>query len=140
MRHRVSRLRLRHKPAYAKLLLRNLATSVILYETVRTTKKRAEVVQPIVEKIITTAKTKDPRNAIRQINAYVLHENASKKVMELLKQRYAKRSSGYTRMVPLGMRQGDGAKMVELSLVDSDVTNPSSEEKPKKPKTSSSKK
>ncbi|NOS67156.1 MAG: 50S ribosomal protein L17 [Candidatus Peribacteraceae bacterium] len=134
MRHRLSRLRLRHKPAHSKSLLRNLATSVLLYESVRTTKKRAEVVQPIIEKIITTAKTKDARNAIRAINTVVTHVNASKKVMELLKVRYAKRSSGYTRMVPLGLRQGDGAKMVELSLVDSDVATPSSEENPTMPK------
>ncbi len=101
--------------------MRNLTTSVLLYESVRTTKKRAEVVQPMIEKIITTAKTKDARNAIRAINAYVTHVNACKKVMELLKDRYAKRSSGYTSMIPLGLRHGDGAKMVELSLMDSDV-------------------
>ena len=129
MRHRQSRLRLRHKPAHSRALLRNLVTSVLLYETVRTTKKRAEVAQPIVEKLITTAKTKDARNAIRAINAYVTHVNACKKLMELLKDRYAKRTSGYTRMVPLGLRQGDGAKMVELSLVDSGVDVPASEEK-----------
>ena len=142
MRHRLSRLRLRHKPAYSKLVLRNLATSVLLYESVRTTKKRAEVVQPLIEKLITTAKTKDARNAIRSINAIVMDVNASKKLMELLKDRYSKRSSGYTRMTPLGQRHGDGAKMVTLELVDSTVG--ASEEKmptkPKMPKTSPSKK
>ena len=97
---------------------RNLVTSVLLYESIRTTKKRAEVVRPIVEKIITTAKTKDARNAIRTINAFVTHENACKKVMELLKDRYSKRQSGFTRMTPLGLRHGDGAKMVTLALVD----------------------
>ena len=96
-------------------------TSVLLYESIRTTKKRAEVVRPIVEKIITTAKTKDARNAIRAINRYVTHVNACKKVIELLKDRYSGRSSGFTRMVPLGMRHGDGAKMVTLELVDSGV-------------------
>lgn len=121
MRHRLSRLRLRHKLAHSRSLLRNLATSVLLYESVRTTKKRAEVVRPIVEKIITTAKTKDPRNAIRAINAIVMDKNACRKVMELLKDRYKSRSSGYTRMVPLGLRQGDGAKMVTLELVDAGV-------------------
>jgi large subunit ribosomal protein L17 len=93
---------------------------VLLYESVRTTKKRAEVVQPLIEHVITTAKTKDPRNAIRTINTYVNHVNASKKVMELLKQRYATRTSGFTRIKALGLRQGDGAKMVTLELIDSD--------------------
>ncbi|MBI2636416.1 50S ribosomal protein L17 [Candidatus Peregrinibacteria bacterium] len=126
MRHRISRLRLRHKPAHSRSLLRNLITSVLLYESVRTTKKRAEVAQPLVERIITVAKNKDPRGAIRSINAVVTHVNACKKVMEVLKERYAKRSSGYTRIVPLGLRHGDGAKMVELSLVDSKTDGNSS--------------
>lgn len=129
MRHRISRLRLRHKPAHSRSLLRNLITSVLLYESVRTTKKRAEVAQPLIEKIITSAKTKDARNAIRSINAVVTHVNACKKVMEMLKDRYAKRSSGYTRIVPLGLRHGDGAKMVELSLVDSKDHDSSSRSK-----------
>ncbi len=105
---------------------RNLVTSVLLYESIRTTKKRAEVVRPIVEKIITTAKTKDPRNAIRAINAFVVDKNACRKVMELLKDRYSKRTSGFTRMTALGLRQGDGAKMVTLELIDSGVGGNSS--------------
>ena len=130
MRHRLSRLRLRHKPAHSRSLLRNLTTSVLLYESVRTTKKRAEVVQPMIEKIITTAKTKDARNAIRAINTCVTHVNACKKVMELLKDRYAKRSSGYTRIVPLGLRHGDGAKMVTLELVDAVIGSASTKKAP----------
>ena len=105
---------------------RNLVTSVLLYESIRTTKKRAEVVQPLVERVITIAKTKDARNAIREINRIVMHPNASHKVMELLKDRYSKRSSGYTRMTPLGLRHGDGAKMVTLELVDANVATGSS--------------
>ena len=126
MRHRLSRLRLRHKPAHSRSLLRNLLTSVLLYESVRTTKKRAEVVQPLVERIITVAKSKDARSAIREINRHVTHVNACKKVMELLKDRYGKRTSGFTRIVPLGARHGDGAKMVTLELVDAAVQSSSS--------------
>lgn len=144
MRHRFSRLRLRHKPAHSRALLRNLTTSVLLYESVRTTKKRAEVVQPMIEKIITAAKTKDPRNAIRAINSVVTHVNACKKIMEVLKDRYAKRHSGYTRMVPHGLRHGDGAKMVTLELVDAVIVAAAEEKEEKvtnvkKTKSSSSK-
>lgn len=121
MRHRVSRLRLRHKPAHSNMLQRNLVTSVLLYEKVRTTKKRAEVVQPQIEHIITLAKKKDVMNAIRAINAYVTDKNACRKTMEVLKGRFGSRSSGFTRIVPLGMRQGDGARVVSLELVDSAV-------------------
>lgn len=121
MEHRKQRLRLNQKPNHAALLLRNLATSIVLYETVRTTKKRAKVVAPMVEKLITLAKTKEPRIAIRAINAVVMHENASKKLMEVLKQRYAKRPSGYTRITPVGARKGDGAELVDLELMDRDT-------------------
>jgi large subunit ribosomal protein L17 len=108
-------------------MLRNIVTSVLLYESIRTTKKRAEVAQPLVEKIITLSKTKDARNAIRAINQQVMHVNASKKVMEVLKDRYKSRTSGYTRIVPLGLRQGDGAKLVTLELVDMEKSSKADE-------------
>ena len=131
MEHRKQRLRLNQKPNHAALLLRNLATSVVLYETVRTTKKRAKVVVPMIHKLITIAKTKEPRLAIRAINAIVMHENASKKLMEVLKPRYASRPSGYTRITPVGARQGDGAELVDLELMDRDVAAPEAAEAPK---------
>ncbi len=118
MRHRHSRLRLRQKPAHSRLLQRNLVTSVILYENVRTTKKRALVVRPLVDKLITIAKKKDASNAIRAINAIVLDKNACRKLMEVLRVRYASRPSGFTRIVPVGSRIGDGAEMVNFQLVD----------------------
>ncbi len=121
MRHRHSRLRLRQKPAHSRALQRNLVTSVLLYETVRTTKKRAQVVQPIVEHIITVAKKKLPHIAIRSINAIVTHKNACRKTMEVLKPRYATRTSGFTRIVAVGSRIGDGAKLVHLQLVDAEA-------------------
>ncbi len=121
MRHRHSRLRLRQKPAHSRSLQRNLVTSVLLYESVRTTKKRALVVRPLIERLITVAKTKPARLAIREINRHVTHENASKKIMEVFKGRYAARTSGYTRMEPLGARRGDGAELVQLMLVDAQV-------------------
>ena len=136
MEHRKQRLRLNQKPNHAALLLRNLATSIILYETVRTTKKRAKVVQPMVEKLITLAKTKEPRLAIRAINAVVMHENASKKLMEVLKPRYTARSSGYTRITPVGARKGDGAELVDLELMDRDVEAAEAPAKEKKAKAS----
>jgi large subunit ribosomal protein L17 len=116
---------------------RNILTSVLLYETVRTTKKRAEVVRPQVERLITVAKTKAPHLAIREINRTVTHKNASRKLMEVLKGRYAKRPSGYTRMTALGARRGDGAELVTLELVDREeavVAPVAAEKKEKAPK------
>ena len=138
----ISRLGLKQKPAHARMLKRNLVTSLLLYESIRTTKKRAKVIQPIVDKLVLVAKKKPTHLAIRTINRTVTDKNASKKVMEVLKHRYEDRSSGLTRMVPAGARKGDGAELVDLSLVEGkDV--PPTEEIPKtknqKPKTSKSK-
>lgn len=132
MEHRKNRLRLNQKPHHAGLMLRNLATSVVLYEAVRTTRKRAKVVAPLVDKLITIAKTKEPREAIRAINAVVMHENASKKIMQVLKTRYSKRSSGYTRISAVGARKGDGAQLVDLELMDRDTSAAEPADKPKK--------
>ncbi len=98
-------------------LLRNMATSVILFEKVKTTRARAKQVRPIVEGLITKAKTKSTVNAIRQINKVVLDEKASRKLLEVLKDRYKDRPGGYTRLVKLGHRDGDAAEMVSLQLV-----------------------
>jgi len=139
MRHQQDRNRLKQKPAHARMLKRNLVTSLLLYESVRTTKRRAKVIQPIIDRLITVAKTRPPHLAIRFINRTVTDKNASRKVMQVYRERYSDRSSGLTRMVPVGARKGDGAELVDLSLVEGkDV--PTIEKEPKtknqKPKTS----
>lgn len=123
MRHKSSRLRLNQKPAHAALLQRNLVTSLLLYESIRTTRKRARVIQPIVDNLITTVKKKNAQIAIRSINLHVSDANASRKLMEVLKQRYSARASGFTRMVAVGARKGDGAEVVDLSLVDAETAS-----------------
>lgn len=117
MRHRVQKKRLGRKKAPRELLIRNMATSVILYDGVQTTKAKAKMVAPLVEKMITAAKTKDSMNAIRYVNQYLLDKNASRKLMQEIVQKYADRSSGYTRTTELGPRAGDNAPMVKLELV-----------------------
>ena len=123
MRHRHASTRLPQKPGHARMLRRNLVTSLLLYEQVRTTKKRAQVVAPLVDRLVAIAKSHNPHNAIRAINRVVTDVNASRKIMEVLVQRYAGRSSGLTRIVPVGSRKGDGALLVELSLVDAQLGN-----------------
>lgn len=131
MRHRSNRLRLNHKPDHGKAVQRNLVTSLFLYESIRTTRKRARVIQPIVDSIITTAKTKSPHIAIRSINTMVTDKNASRKLIEVLAKRYSGRTSGFTRVVAVGARKGDGAELVDLTLVDAELNtkSPKTEEK-----------
>lgn len=102
------------------MLKRNLLTSLLLHEEIRTTKKRAAVVAPEVDKLITYAKTRTPHVAIRYINAIVTDKNASRKIMEVFVKRFAKQQSGLTRITPAGYRGGDGAALVDLSLVEGD--------------------
>ena len=118
MYHRRSRLRLNDKPDHARLLLKNLVTSLILYESIRTTRKRAKVMQPIIDGLITMAKKKQPNQAIRAINPQVADRNASRKLMEVLRERFADRSSGFTRIKADGARKGDGAQLVDISFVE----------------------
>lgn len=117
MRHQKKKKSLNMQRDHRALLLRNMATSVILFEKVKTTKARAKQVRPIVEGLITKAKTKTTVSAIRQINKIVLDEKASRKLLEVLKDRYKDRPGGYTRLVKLGHRAGDAAEMVSLQLV-----------------------
>jgi large subunit ribosomal protein L17 len=121
MRHRNHSKRLARKPHQARSLLKNLVTSIILYEKVRTTLKRAQVAKGIVDTVITIGKRDRTDLAIRKMNKYLSHENASRKVLEVLKKRYASRSSGFSRVVPVGMRKGDGAKLVDIILIDAAV-------------------
>ncbi len=102
------------------MLQRNLVTSLLLYEAVRTTRKRAKVVQPLVERPLTYAQTLVHHQARRHRNRVVTDKNASRKVMEVFTKRYAKRSSGMTRIVPVGSRRGDGAQLVDLLLIDTE--------------------
>lgn len=108
------------------MVLRNLATSVLLYESVRTTQKRARVVQPIVDRLLCTANEKSPREAIRSIGRIVMDTNASRKILEVFTGRFSGRRSGFTRIVPVGARKGDGASLVDISLVPSDPSSDSS--------------
>lgn len=100
-------------------LLRNLATSVILYESVTTTETKARVIQPIVEHLIRIAQTDSPLMARRRLMSYLTDENAVKKVLDELTVRYASKTSGFTRRFRLPARLGDGAPQAMIQLTDS---------------------
>lgn len=141
MRHKDARNRLKQKPAHARMIKRNLITSLLLYESVRTTKSRAKAIAPMVDRLIRNAKKQLPHNAIRSLNAVVTDKNACRKVMEVLVKRYEKRSSGLTRIKAVGARTGDGASLVDISLVDGEiVAMPVKEEKKKVTKKAAPKK
>ena len=116
MRHRNKNKILDRKKGPRELMLRNLASSIILYEKVQTTRAKAEAVRPLVEKLITISKTQDLA-ARRNLLEVLLQKNAVLKAMEVLGTRYKERAGGYTRTIKIGTRQGDGAQMVQIELV-----------------------
>ena len=116
MRHRSKKKILDRKKAPRKALLRGLATSIILYEKIKTTEAKAKAVKPIVEKLVTTAKKNDLTTR-RKLLSVLYHKNAVNKALEVLGPRYQDRPGGYTRIVKLGKRQGDGAEIVQIEFV-----------------------
>lgn len=116
MRHKNKVKTLDRPKAAREMMIRNLASSILIYEKVKTTKAKAKVVKSFVEKIITTAKAGD-LTARKALIAALPQKMAVKKSMEVLGKRYKERPGGYTRIVNLPTRIGDGAEMVQVELV-----------------------
>ena len=116
MRHQVKKGMLGRNTAHRRALLRNLVTSFLERERVRTTLAKARSARPVAEKMITLAK-RGTLHARRQALSYITKEAAVQKLFDELGPRYKERPGGYTRIVKLGTRAGDGASMAMLELV-----------------------
>jgi large subunit ribosomal protein L17 len=117
---------LRRDPGSRKALLRGLVTSVIEQERVITTVAKAKAVKPLVDKMITLAK-RDTLHARRQAAAFLETPAAVKKLFDKLGTRFGQRVGGYTRIVRLGWRKGDGAEQAMLELVGSELVKRAAE-------------
>jgi len=116
MRHRVAGRKLDISTGHRRLLYRNLVTDLLGYEKIVTTEAKAKEVRSLAEKMITLGK-ESGLNSRRQALSYILNKAVVDKVFTELAPRYAERHGGYTRIVKLGPRLGDGAPMVQLELV-----------------------
>ncbi len=116
MRHANKGRKLGREKAPREAMLNNLATSIILYEKVVTTEAKAKSVRSIVEKLITRGKIKSVHNK-QILNKTLKDKKAVQKVLDILGPKYIKRSGGYTRIIKIGRRLGDGAKKVQIELV-----------------------
>ncbi len=116
MRHRNKNKILDRAKGPRELMLRNLASSILIYEKVKTTEAKAKAVRSLVERSITTAKKGD-LSARRALIATLPQKMAVRKSLEVLAERYKDRAGGYSRIIRLGARPGDGAKMVQIELV-----------------------
>lgn len=101
---------------HRKAMLRNLVTSLLRNERIETTVTRAKEAQRMTDKMITLAKKGD-LHARRQVLAYVYDEDVVKKLFDEIGPKYAERNGGYTRVLKVGPRRGDGAEIAILELV-----------------------
>ncbi|MGI6452889.1 MAG: 50S ribosomal protein L17 [Syntrophomonadaceae bacterium] len=102
---------------HRRAVLRNAVTSLLDKEKITTTETRAKEIKRITEKMITLGKRGD-LHARRQATAYLLDDEVSRKLFTSLAERYRERRGGYTRIIKTKFRQGDGAPMVILELVN----------------------
>lgn len=120
MRHRKAGYRLQRDVSARRALLRNLVTSVVMDERIETTITKAKAAKPIVEKMITLAK-EGTLHSRRQAASYLMTPESVKKLFDKLGPRFGQRNGGYTRIIRVGFRQGDGAETALLELVGSEL-------------------
>jgi large subunit ribosomal protein L17 len=107
-------------PAHQRLLLGGLAAALFEHEKVRTTEAKAKALRPLAERLITFAKRGDV-HARRQVLKVVPDRDVVHRLFSEIAPRMADRDGGYTRILKLGPRRGDGAPMAVIELVDRQV-------------------
>jgi large subunit ribosomal protein L17 len=125
MRHRKSGRKLKRTASHRKATLIALCTALLKNKKIRTTVAKAKETRMVVEKLITRAKNAvaaevDVKNihARRQIARYIKDREVVKELFNEIAKKVAHRAGGYTRVIKLGQRSGDGAEVALLELVD----------------------
>ena len=126
MRHRRGGYKLKRDVGARNSLLKGLVTSVIEQERVITTVPKAKAIKPLVERMITLAK-RDTLHTRRQAAAFLETPGSVKKLFDTLGARFGQRPGGYTRIVRLGFRTGDGAEQAMIELVGSELVKRAAE-------------
>ncbi len=117
MRHRKSGRKLGRTTNQRKMLLRNLAVSLIEHGSIITTKAKAKELRRYVEKLITKVKHEDQSHAQRLVFRKLQNKEAVKKLFKEYRESFIDRPGGYTRIYLLGNRVGDAAEMAKISLI-----------------------
>jgi large subunit ribosomal protein L17 len=120
MRHKRAGFKLKRDMSGRRSLLRNLVTSIIQEERIITTVPKAKAARPLLEKMITLGK-QDTLHARRLAAGFLLTPAAVKKLFDKLGPRFAQRNGGYSRIIRVGCRKGDGAEQALLELVGSEL-------------------
>ena len=117
MRHNKAINHLGRKSGHRKALLANLATSLILNKRIETTVAKAKALKMYVEPLITKSKD-DSTHSRRTVFSYLKNKEAVNELFRTVAPKIADRPGGYTRVLKTGFRQGDGADMALIELVD----------------------
>ena len=117
MRHNKAINHLGRKSGHRKALLANMATSLILHKRIETTVAKAKALRMYVEPLITKSK-EDTTHSRRVVFSYLKSKEAVTELFRTVAPKIADRPGGYTRVLKTGFRQGDGADMALIELVD----------------------
>src|SRR5579871_6357779 len=131
MRHKRAGFKLKRNVAAREALLRGLVTSVIENDFAITTITKAKAARPLVDRMITLAKD-DTLHSRRQAAAFLRTPASVKKLFDTLGARFGQRNGGYTRIVRIGIRKGDGAEQAMLELVGSELVKRAADRAKKK--------
>lgn len=124
MRHRVKKRHLGRDKGHREALYRNLITDLLKHDKIVTTEAKAKAIKPLAEKLITkacrslSADTAGQVHARRRSLRVLTSKDVMTKLFDEIAGDYVDRPGGYTRIIRIGPRRGDGAKMVMLELVD----------------------
>ncbi len=119
MRHRVAGKKLGRTTAHRMMMFRNMVTSLLDKERIQTTLDRAKALRPIAERMITLGKH-ESLHARRQALAFVKDPAVVAKLFDTIAPRFSGRPGGYTRIIRLGHRDGDGAQKAIIELLGSE--------------------
>ena len=116
MRHRAKNRQLSRTSSHRKALLSNMATSLFKHGAIVTTVAKAKELRPVAEKLITLARRGD-LHARRLVERRIKDKTVSTALFKEIGPRFAARPGGYTRIIRLGHRQGDGAETARIELL-----------------------
>ena len=117
MRHHNSKRKFGRTKNKRNALLNSLALNLIVRGKIKTTEEKAKELRPFIEKLVTLAKNKDSAKRRLVISKLSNRSPETKKLFETIAPKYADRSGGYTRILKLGARKSDGAKMAYIEFV-----------------------
>jgi large subunit ribosomal protein L17 len=126
MRHGRGGFKLKRNVAARDSLLRGLVTSVIDNDFAITTITKAKAIRPLVDRMITLAK-EDTLHSRRQAAAFLRTTSAVKKLFDKLGTKFGQRNGGYSRIVRLGWRKGDGAELAKIELMGTELVKRAAE-------------